>query len=1297
MLPNVILNMERALTIEGILEKHNVRAAREQNAAGESSTTRYFCPLRRCQGDKHPHFVVDRSRAVDQYGKPIDFTHHVNKDVVVRYHWRCGHSRIEGYGSMALLSAILGFPSDLGLLSRDQWSRLITAAHDICAVPCTELEPANRNGWLLEYAPADRWSIRIADGFTPEAMRLLSLDGMEGIDTRILVDSMHADFGLWQVEKYCTAGCYPSSDHSVSAFKSYERRAHALFPVFAFCYDAATGLPLADNPEKRTEPWVARIVMPAFVRQPGEDFDWRGDFWTAFGVDDARVAVRDFRSRFSIYGDVVAMECSRITKPDKPKEVTPEEARAQMKVSETDDASADVRYAADIVSAYSTGEKLVTEREQEVTVKDGKGKDKTEIQNVKMEPWEVKLNKCVLMKSPLDAVATYLWLNYPRMRLPKGLHQNNYWHVAWLAHDSMQLNVFENTLLNRIANDTFELFGNERSEIALANVNALRYNYLRLCMLPTSMSEMDMVDSGIGTPHVPHTPTDFFRYYAPTMDELARNMLIVGSDVGAKALMLQKELNGSSELKPFTRQEKSKKKAGQKNYDYVVNLTAAWQMMANNGYCRSLVKGSRNTIGQCYRIDGHFVYELDPDSVMADMRHSLEDYAKDNAQDPEDAEMMMNAMLRCKDLQYSKNITKLPLMAMPRSESYGPELDYFFFRNGAVEITPTAIRFRSYDDLPFLVYRTQVLPWDYQQPFYSNRSPIHIERNKEYVERLKAYEQARRVGELSSSELMAMKQELDDYGIVHQWDIQIRSTEQYDERIIVPSTIRNDKEHNQWLCWWPILRLLRCFSNENWAEEEAGRYTDADRQVLVARMANMMYTIGRSLYRYKGKSQVMPYFLENTVSREGKAEGGSGKSTLVQMMFSFVRGVCNVEAKNMSMGDDFAKNFANFQFHVQDVVHIEDFPKYPIDRLFNYATSKFKIKRLYEEPQEISHDEAPQIVITSNFMVQATDDSTLGRVQFAGMSHYFSRYIPVLNKPGRSFDTIWPDFSFSPLEVDPETRGQVIFTFAKCVQFCMRCELANTRPAVPGSNLLERLSRTEMGDSFYDWFTAFLQKDWIYNVPIAINEIFNEYRRYLDPSKARMEMVSRTKFYENLQKYCAKPAHGVVFMPIKPFLTSSEVSRSRKKVEDGSEKSYLRKGSCWLTRTFIDDKGHVRYARVLSKNAGEGSVTGGAVWFSRRGQEPKDADEFMKMLDAFMLAPDPEPILDENEQPVTEAAYSQWTMLNTEEEAEIIRKAGGIRRPMAIPTSTAVSPATPSINSSVKGGEVTPGSDDLPF
>ena len=1298
MLPSITDNIELRLTIEDVLSYFKAKPSAQQVDAPR--LTRHFCPFRRCQGDKRPHFVIEHEKRVDAFGKKIAEGQHVNKDAVVKVYWRCDHSHVEGYGVLSLIAAIQGYSSDLSKLTRDQWVDTIRTGADIAGLPTTELDREAVNGWLKVYPPQSRWQIRIADSFNAEAFRALALDGMDGVPAKQIAKTMHEQFGLWQVERYTMAGCYPNGDHSsADLFKSYERRAHSLFPIFVFAYDWQTGAVLTENPEKREDKWVGRIVLPCFVRQRGEDFDWRSDMWVVFNSDEPKADLREWNQRVTLFGDADAMEVAESQNAGDVASRIGEEIERQIEVEDEDEDEEAETTKGFATKAEST-KGFATKAEG---TKGKKGKKKSAVKKVDIAATELRLNKCVLCRRPLDGVSVYLWLNYPRVRFAKDgevtdYYARKFWHVAWLKGDDYVLNPWENIMLKRIATDTFELFGNARNEISMANANAMRYDYLRLCMLPTSMSEMDPVDGGCGMRHTPHTPLDFFRYYRPTMDESVRNNMLVGSDVGVKALMLQKELNGSSSLKPFTRIEKSRKKVGEKNYSYEINMAATWQMMANKGYCRSIPAGSRSTIGQCYRIDGHFVYELDAASVMADMRKSLEDFAKDKAMDDvDDAEMMMNAMLKCKDLQYDRNITKLPLMAMPKSESYGPELDYFFFRNGALEITPTSITFRKYEDLDFLIYRTQIMPFDYQPPFFGNRSPISIRINPEYQKRKEAYEAARRAGQLSREELYDMNQRLKDFAVVGQWDITIKpSYEHIDERIIVPGSIRNDEQHNEWLRWWPFLRLLRCFANEDWQKEEDGQFTDGDRQALTARMANLMFTVGRCIYRYHDNIQYMPFFLENTVDREGKAQGGSGKSMLVQQFLGFARHILQVNAKNMSRTEDFANFFSGFVPHFHDVVHIEDFPKMAIDPFFNYATGRFEYRQKYADVQHMDHSESPMVVFTSNFVVQSTDESALGRIQFGGMSHYFSREVETYNKEGRTLDTIDPDFCYDPQACTPEQRGQVIYTLAKCVQFCMNATAMKVKVAVPGNDLLERLSRTELGDTFYDWFTEFLERPYIYNAPISINEIFNEYRKYYDPSKARFDSVSRTKFYEGMQKYCSKPAHGVVFMGIKSLLSPSEVTRSRKRSTDGTEKSYIRKGSSWFTRTFVDSDGKVHHARVLSKNAGDNSVTGGAVWFSRRGEELPTSEEFVRMLDEFCSKPDPAPILDADGNPITEEQYSQWTMLNTEEEAEAIRKAGGMRRIVQTTNMASSLPAGASPDGGIFPSEAQP-SEPYPF
>lgn len=1272
MLPQTLIDFERQVSLDAILKYYKARPADTQPSA---DSTRYFCPFDRCRGDRAPHFVVEHNKLKALVVHRNDAAHGGIAETIHLEHWRCTRTHTEGYGVVSFVAAVLGCHIDPQRRTRDEWVRILQALSDFSGRPVIDVDSKNANGILLENTGQPQWRITLADGFTPEAMYALGIDQLEGIDPALVVSTMHEKFGLYQVEKYIMPQGYPNGGD-----RSFERRATALFPIFALCYDFHTGQPLAHRPVAGSM-YAARLLMPNFVRVPGEDFDWRSDFWCIVGSDTPSDDYRDFRSRTHLYGDVDAMT-----------------------VIETEDAKS---------VADGIGEEVALTKEvlEEVDVLDRKGlpsgKTKMELHEVELETNEIRLNKCVLTRTPLDGICSYLHLNYPRARMTNSEGKclspkfaNSFWHVLWLRASDMELNPLESMLLRRVATDTFELFGNDRSEICQANNNAIRNNELRMCLLPTSMSEMSPVDGGARRRYIPHTPIDYFRYFDPTDNEKARNMLVIGHDYGIKAIILQKELNVSSKLQPFTKVPKSKHNAGEKPYDYKLNMAAAWRMMINAGYCRSIPAGSRSSVGECHRIDGHFVYDIEPEDVMVEMQNKLLDFIKDNAHDSVDAEMMANQVLNSKVFGYTTHVTQLPIVQMPKSESYGPDIDYFFFKNGALEITPSRIVFRRYADLDFLVYRSQIVPIEVHRP-YNESCPIRICENPEYINMEQEYEKARMEGSTSDADLAAMKQKMRDFGQLNRWLVKITPTEdKIDERIIVPRRIKEDTKHNQWLRTWPILRILRCFANEDWQKEESGMFDEFDYSTLQARMANIMFAIGRCLYRYRGIDQLIPYFLENAVDREGKAQGGSGKTTLCKLMFPFVRNVCQISGKNLDKSSDFATNFTPYVHHHHNIIYIDDYEKTDFKKLYTYANGDVTIRYMYKQEVTIPSSEAPMIVITSNYMVKSTDESSLGRIIFAGMSRYFHRSVEEMGKEGRGIDSIAPGF-FIPdniAEFREDWANQIVYTFAACVQLCMIASARRCKITSPGSNLLERISRTELGDTFYDWMQQFLSRDYIYNVPIAINEIFAEYRDYMDPSKARVEMVSRTKFYENLQKYCATPGNGVSFMPIKPFLSASEVTRSSgNRSQNGTEKSYLRKGAAWLTRKYADPEGHLHYVRILSKNAGKDPKTGGSVWFSRRGEEPQSEQEMLSLIESFMSAPDPAPIIDEDGKAIT-APASDWQLLNTDEEAEIIRKAGGARRIYA--PSLQPQPATASQPSTIHSNPSTPTEapdPDLPF
>ena len=136
----------------------------------------------------------------------------------------------------------------------------------------------------------------------------------------------------------------------------------------------------------------------------------------------------------------------------------------------------------------------------------------------------------------------------------------------------------------------------------------------------------------------------------------------------------------------------------------------------------------------------------------------------------------------------------------------------------------------------------------------------------------------------SYDEIKQMRGDLMEWAQTYRWDVDWHGQQEKD--------------------LWPILRIVRGFSNTLWERERdvqrsKEKLTDDERAVMNAHFANMLSGIGRLCYRsWEGMQNVCPYLLEDNIADEKQASGGSGKSVLVNLVVGSAVNVFCVDMKD---------------------------------------------------------------------------------------------------------------------------------------------------------------------------------------------------------------------------------------------------------------------------------------------------------------------------------------------------------------------------------------------------------------
>lgn len=307
---------------------------------------------------------------------------------------------------------------------------------------------------------------------------------------------------------------------------------------------------------------------------------------------------------------------------------------------------------------------------------------------------------------------------------------------------------------------------------------------------------------------------------------------------------------------------------------------------------------------------------------------------------------------------------------------------------------------------------------------------------------------------------------------------------------------------------------------------------------------NKIFAFGYLLHRYKNKSKAWAVVaLDNKIpDTVGESHGGSGKSlgagTVVELMTNRVF----MDGRDEKLLDD------RFMFeeitYETDVVFYDDVHySFPYKSLFSKITGSMKIDKKYLGKFELDFYEAPKILLTTNYLPQDLDPSTMRRILLMVYSDYYHK------KVGDNYlETRSPATELGGeilVKGSPEKDFNLFYNFCfQCVQFYLSC---NEVVEAPVGNLEKRNAMQVMGDNFKEWANEFFLTDddgYSPNLNCYLDRIptLQNYQNF-----AKSKSKTSANFKKSLIEYCK--IQGWEFNP--PGLVGKD-GRIKRKVVDST-------------------------------------------------------------------------------------------------------------------------------------------------
>lgn len=256
---------------------------------------------------------------------------------------------------------------------------------------------------------------------------------------------------------------------------------------------------------------------------------------------------------------------------------------------------------------------------------------------------------------------------------------------------------------------------------------------------------------------------------------------------------------------------------------------------------------------------------------------------------------------------------------------------------------------------------------------------------------------------------------------------------------------------------------------------------------------NKMFAIGKMLARYKDRREQWAPYLLDLRTASGVSNGRSGKGTLFQLIGEMTQ-MIYFDGRNKSTSD-----YTHAFDRVTPSTHllrIDDYNPSVIsfDTFYVMISDNMVINPKKKTQFELSFDESPKLVFSSNFMLPATDASTEGRVLYVPISDWYHK--ATAENEYLENHTPYDDFGITLGSDYTETDWNEDFSvLICCLQFYLYLSHRGERFEAPAHLLGNLRMATSYSKKFDEWAQNYFNEDDKIGLPIVRQDMYDHYQR----------------------------------------------------------------------------------------------------------------------------------------------------------------------------------------------------------